>query len=62
MCHDRAGARICDFGQAKETTVAGEMTSYVATRWYRAPEQLLKAPRYTTKGAWVVVAGGQKVG
>lgn len=39
-------AKLCDFGQCKESDARGVFTSYVATRWYRAPEIILKAPRY----------------
>lgn len=40
--------KICDFGQARMTAVeAGKpLTDYVSTRWYRAPEVLLRLPRY----------------
>jgi len=56
-------AKLCDFGLARSLSqlangaVAGggpgadgegaELTEYVATRWYRAPEILLAARRYT---------------
>ena len=35
--------KICDFGFARVITGlrGGELTDYVATRWYRAPELLL---------------------
>ena len=36
--------KIADFGLAKEITAQPPFTDYVATRWYRAPEILL---RYT---------------
>ena len=40
---------ICDFGLARveEQSVAGFMTEYVATRWYRAPEVILSWKQYT---------------
>lgn len=45
--------KICDFGLARSlqclTAEHGDpsLTDYVATRWYRAPEILLAAPKYT---------------
>jgi serine/threonine protein kinase len=38
--------KICDFGLAKEKLAAPPHTEYVATRWYRAPEQILTPGRY----------------
>ena len=41
--------KICDFGLARgyeETTTT--LTEYVVTRWYRAPEILLRSPDYYT--------------
>jgi cyclin-dependent kinase-like len=41
--------KICDFGWAR-STIRGEtqkFTSYVATRWYRAPELLVGDQEYT---------------
>lgn len=35
--------KLCDFGFSRPTTEVLP-TSYVATRWYRAPELLLKMP------------------
>jgi serine/threonine protein kinase len=32
--------KVCDFGLAR-TEAEGEMTEYVVTRWYRAPELIL---------------------
>ena len=40
--------RILDFGLARATT--DEMTGYVATRWYRAPEIMLNWMQYNNKG------------
>lgn len=43
--------RVCDFGLARVLDPthdhAGQMTEYVATRWYRAPEIMLMAKAYT---------------
>ncbi|KAM3141054.1 hypothetical protein pb186bvf_006855 [Paramecium bursaria] len=40
--------KICDFGLAREVRSRPPYTDYVATRWYRAPEILLKQPNYNT--------------
>lgn len=48
--------KVCDFGLARSLTQIGvdaetgdpNLTEYVATRWYRAPEILLASHRYTT--------------
>ncbi|XP_075495721.1 mitogen-activated protein kinase homolog NTF4-like [Primulina tabacum] len=39
--------KICDFGLARVTSETEFMTEYVVTRWYRAPELLLKSRGYT---------------
>ena len=45
--------KICDFGLARNTTQASphgrdlQLTEYVATRWYRAPEIMLSSKTYT---------------
>jgi mitogen-activated protein kinase 7 len=45
--------KICDFGLARnfsvatEDAAAGAQTEYVATRWYRAPEIMLSFSAYT---------------
>ena len=38
--------KIADFGLAKEINAKPPFTDYVSTRWYRAPEILLRAPDY----------------
>jgi len=38
--------KIADFGLAREVSSPEEFTEYVSTRWYRAPEVLLRAPEY----------------
>ena len=49
--------KICDFGQTKLVSDGGKFTPYVGTRWYRAPEQLLKARKYTSAvDMWAVGA------
>ena len=40
-------ARIIDFGTCKDLSVeSGPHTSYVSTRWYRAPECVLRSHHY----------------
>ncbi|KAL2659102.1 hypothetical protein AAZX31_03G077900 [Glycine max] len=39
--------KIADFGLAREVSSMPPYTQYVSTRWYRAPEVLLRAPCYT---------------
>merc|ERR1719204_46884 len=38
--------KLADFGLARETRSQPPFTDYVSTRWYRAPEVLLRAPKY----------------
>lgn len=43
--------KLCDFGFARtmphtDSAVAGNMSEYVATRWYRAPELLITSAGY----------------
>lgn len=42
--------QILDFGLARAAD--HEMTGYVATRWYRAPEIMLNWMHYTQTGTW----------
>ncbi|CAH7667174.1 kinase-like domain-containing protein [Phakopsora pachyrhizi] len=39
--------KIADFGLARETSSRPPYTEYVSTRWYRAPEVLLRAREYS---------------
>lgn len=39
--------KIADFGLARETSSKLPYTTYVSTRWYRAPEVLLRAGEYS---------------
>ena len=53
LVNSNCDLKICDFGLARpcisELKVrATQMTDYVATRWYRAPELLLTFKKYTT--------------
>merc|ERR1711972_304509 len=38
--------KVADFGLAREIRSQPPFTDYVSTRWYRAPEVLLRAPSY----------------
>ncbi|KAG8228479.1 hypothetical protein J437_LFUL009344 [Ladona fulva] len=39
--------KLCDFGFARSVSSPdGDLTEYVATRWYRAPELLCAMPKY----------------
>ena len=40
--------KLADFGLAREIRSQPPYTEYVATRWYRAPELLLQAQRYSS--------------
>lgn len=58
MTEDAAVLKIADFGSARQISRTGsrgrhvqqqqqeQLTGYVATRWYRAPELLLRSPKY----------------
>ncbi|KAL0581619.1 Serine/threonine protein kinase [Marasmius crinis-equi] len=39
--------KLADFGLARETKSKPPYTDYVSTRWYRAPEVLLRSPYYS---------------
>eukprot|EP00051_Salpingoeca_urceolata_P002712 m.52332 g.52332 ORF g.52332 m.52332 type:complete len:380 (-) comp12283_c0_seq1:303-1442(-) len=41
--------KVCDFGLARvaDPSQRGQLTEYVATRWYRAPEVMVNAKAYT---------------
>ncbi|KAL1984983.1 hypothetical protein VTN96DRAFT_8539 [Rasamsonia emersonii] len=49
--------KIADFGLARETHSKSPYTTYVSTRWYRAPEVLLRAGEYSSPvDMWAVGA------
>ncbi|KAK2771767.1 hypothetical protein FQN53_004901 [Emmonsiellopsis sp. PD_33] len=49
--------KIADFGLARETHSTVPYTTYVSTRWYRAPEVLLRAGEYSAPvDMWAVGA------
>ncbi|XP_044506705.1 cyclin-dependent kinase F-4-like [Mangifera indica] len=49
--------KIADFGMVKEIDSEPSYTEYVTTRWYRAPEVILKSSNYNSKvDMWAVGA------
>lgn len=38
--------KVADLGLAKSYQTTGNQTDYVSTRWYRAPELMLKTKKY----------------
>ena len=46
LIHQDNIIKISDFGLARETRSKPPFTDYVSTRWYRAPEILLKSTQY----------------
>lgn len=46
LLNSNCDLKICDFGLARGEEDAKDMTDYVATRWYRAPELLLQWTKY----------------
>ena len=51
--------QILDFGLARQTD--DEMTGYVATRWYRAPEIMLNWMHYNQTGETPGMAGRESL-
>lgn len=45
---DKEVVKIADFGLAREVRSRPPFTDYVATRWYRAPEIILKSTNYNS--------------
>lgn len=45
-CGPERTVKLCDFGLAKNLTEAPPHTTYVSTRWYRAPELILRMTDY----------------
>eukprot|EP00079_Xenopus_tropicalis_P010243 XP_002934912.2 PREDICTED: serine/threonine-protein kinase ICK [Xenopus tropicalis] len=48
LCMGPELVKIADFGLARETRSRPPYTDYVSTRWYRAPEVLLRATNYNS--------------
>ena len=51
MLLDDSLLKITDFGIIKDLNQAnqGPFTEYISTRWYRAPELVLRSSKYDTK-------------
>jgi len=48
MNENNGTVKISDFGLAREIRSKPPFTDYVTTRWYRAPEILLKSTNYNS--------------
>ncbi|XP_069462221.1 serine/threonine-protein kinase ICK isoform X3 [Ambystoma mexicanum] len=48
LCMGPELVKIADFGLARETRSRPPYTDYVSTRWYRAPEVLLRSTNYSS--------------
>lgn len=48
LCNGVSQVKIADFGLAREIRSRPPFTEYVSTRWYRAPEVLLRSDRYNS--------------
>ena len=48
LCNGPDDIKIADFGLAREIRSRPPFTDYVSTRWYRAPEVLLRSTRYNS--------------
>jgi len=50
-------AKVADFGQARSLQSQLPYTGYISTRWYRAPEVLLRSPTYSAPiDVWALAA------
>ncbi|KRW99456.1 Protein kinase-like domain [Pseudocohnilembus persalinus] len=47
--HDTQQVKVSNFQAAREMNAKGQLTDYITTRWYRAPEQLLHSASYNYK-------------
>eukprot|EP00035_Acanthoeca_spectabilis_P037855 m.47991 g.47991 ORF g.47991 m.47991 type:complete len:703 (-) comp8890_c0_seq1:1344-3452(-) len=57
LCNGVDQIKIADFGLAREIRSRPPFTEYVSTRWYRAPEVLLRSDRYNSPvDLWAVGA------
>lgn len=48
LCNGPELIKIADFGLAREIRSRPPYTDYVSTRWYRAPEVLLRSTNYSS--------------
>ena len=55
LCSSPEMVKIADFGLAREIRSSPPYTDYVSTRWYRAPEVLLRSTNYSSPiDVWAV--------
>lgn len=55
LCNGPELIKIADFGLAREIRSRPPYTDYVSTRWYRAPEVLLRSTKYSSPvDVWAV--------
>lgn len=55
LCNGPELVKIADFGLAREIRSRPPYTDYVSTRWYRAPEVLLRSTKYSSPvDVWAV--------
>jgi serine/threonine protein kinase len=57
LVNSNCDLKVCDFGLSRGVEEEGEeeLTAYVVTRWYRAPEIMLACKNYTSKvDVWAV--------
>lgn len=48
LLEQKGTIKIADFGLAKQIRSRPPYTDYVSTRWYRAPEVILRSPNYNS--------------
>jgi len=48
LVNDKGHVKIADFGLAREIRSRPPFTDYVSTRWYRAPELLIRSTNYNS--------------
>jgi len=48
LVNDKGRVKIADFGLAREIRSRPPFTDYVSTRWYRAPELLIRSTNYNS--------------
>ena len=54
LVNENCDLKICDFGLARIQDP--QMTGYVSTRYYRAPEIMLTWQKYDVAGGWITSA------
>ncbi len=48
LLDENESIKVCDFGLAREVRSCPPYTEYVSTKWYRAPELVLRANKYNS--------------